>query len=322
MRALILICLIFAFFTISDSAQKRPKTSDQTLKTNALSEVTTEIPKLTARKIVNASGEIERYENFPTAVSRRRNIDVWLPPGYGETTGARYAVLYMHDGQNLFDSDTAASGVEWGIDEVLARLIKEKKTRPTIIVGIWNTVYRFTEYAPQKAADLIVRRNIQPSRLVQPPEGESDKYLRFFVSELKPFIDANYRTETDAANTFIMGSSMGGLMSLYAISEYPNVFGGAGSISTHFPLGDGIINDYLEKFLPPPKNHKIYFDYGTRGLDADYEPFQKRADEVMRAKKYRRGKNWLTLKFDDGDHDEKSWAKRVEIPLTFLLKEK
>ena len=116
-----------------------------------------------------------------------------------------------------------------------------------------------------------------------------------------------------------MGSSMGGLMSLYAIGEYPDIFGGAGCLSTHYPLGSGVMLEYMKKYLPSPKNHKIYFDYGTKGLDAQYEPYQTKADELMRKKRYKQGKNWITRKFVSDDHSEKSWRKRVDIPLTFFL---
>ena len=92
----------------------------------------------------------------------------------------------------------------------------------------------------------------------------SDHYLRFIVEELKPYVDAHYRTLPDQHNTFIMGSSMGGLISLYAMCEYPHVFGGAGCVSTHFPIGRGIALKYMQDNLPDPKTHKFYFDYGTR----------------------------------------------------------
>jgi predicted alpha/beta superfamily hydrolase len=113
---------------------------------------------------------------------------------------------------------------------------------------------------------------------------------------------------------------MGGLMALYAISEYPDVFGGAGCVSTQFPLGDGVILGYMKKFLPAPKTHKIYFDYGTESLDAQYEPFQKQADLIMKKKGYKQDKNWVTRKFPGEGHNESSWRKRIDIPLTFLLK--
>lgn len=269
----------------------------------------------------NITGKLLRYVDFPTKISLSRNVDVWLPPGYDQNTKKRYAVLYMHDGQNLFDPKESPSGVEWGVDETLTRLIAEKKVRETIVVGIWNTPYRVTEYAPQKAADLVTRKNIKSSALIKSPEGESDKYLRFITSELKPFVDKHFRTKKDRKDTFIMGSSMGGLMSLYAVAEYPGVFGGAGCVSTHFPLGGGVMLEYMRRFLPTAKTHRIYFDYGTESLDADYEKYQLQADEIMKSKGYEKDVNWTTRKFDGADHTEKSWAKRIDQPLVFLLRE-
>lgn len=274
----------------------------------------------TPRKIVGEgiTNGFYRYENFASKFADARNIDVWLPADYSKNK--KYAVLYMHDGQNLFNPKEAFGGVDWNIDETLQRLISEGKARDAIVVGIWNTPKRVVEYAPHKAYDLVNRKNIKESDLVKTEEALSDKYLKFVVYELKPFIDANYSTKTDRSNTFIMGSSMGGLMSLYAISEYPEIFGGAACVSTHFPLGEGVMLEYMKKFLPSPKNHKIYFDYGTETLDSAYEPFQRKADETMKNKGYKKVKNWLTLKFEGEEHSEKSWRKRAAIPLEFLLK--
>jgi hypothetical protein len=112
---------------------------------------------------------------------------------------------------------------------------------------------------------------------------------------------------------------MGGLISAYAISEYPKVFGGAGCLSTHWPAGDGAVIDYLKKSLPDPKTHKFYFDFGTETLDAQYEPYQLRANAVMKQSGYVEGDNWITKKFVGDDHSERSWSKRVDVPLQFLL---
>ena len=263
------------------------------------------------------TGKLFRYQKFRSKLVEARNVDVWLPPGYSKNK--RYAVVYMHDGQNLFNPKESYIGVDWGIDEALTRLISEEKAREAIVVGIWNTPKRIAEYAPQKAYDLVNRRKIKQSSLARAEASLSDKYLKFIVTELKPFIDKNYSTRADRDNTFIMGSSMGGLISLYAVSEYPQVFGGAGCVSTHFPLSEGVMLEYMKKFLPSPKTHKIYFDYGTETLDATYEPFQKKADAIMKKKGYKQGKNWITRKFEGEEHSERSWRKRVHIPLEFLL---
>ena len=116
-----------------------------------------------------------------------------------------------------------------------------------------------------------------------------------------------------------MGSSMGGLISLYALTEYPAVFGGAACLSTHWPAGGGVMIDYLRSALPDPAGHRIYFDHGTATLDSLYPPFQRRADAVMRAAGYVEGRDWVTRVFAGAEHSERAWRVRVEQPLIFLL---
>lgn len=262
-------------------------------------------------------GGFWRYEKFPSKLVEARNVDVWLPADY--SSRKKYAVLYMHDGQNLFNPKESYGGVDWGIDETMTRLLAEKKIKDTVVVGIWNTPKRFQEYMPQKAFAMMSEEQRAEVRKFSKAESVfSDNYLRFIVTELKPFIDKTYSTKRDAGNTAVMGSSMGGLISLYAISEYPKIFGAAGCVSTHFPIGGGIVIDYMKTSLPSPGKHKIYFDYGTETLDSTYEPFQLRADEVMRVKGFTEV-NWLTKKFQGEEHSEKSWRKRVDTPIIFLL---
>ncbi len=153
-----------------------------------------------------------------------------------------------------------------------------------------------------------------------------DNYLKFIVEELKPEIDNAYSVFTDKENTFVMGSSMGGLMSMYAISEYPNVFGGAACVSTHWvgaaprednPLPEGIFK-YMEANLPKAGSHKLYFDYGNKTLDQHYPQYASRVDEILKAKGYSET-NSKNLFFEGTDHSESSWNKRLDQPLTFLL---
>lgn len=265
------------------------------------------------------TGTVKRHAAFASKLVEPRNVDVWLPPGYDREPKKRYAVLYMHDGQNLFDPATSYGGVDWGVDEVMTMLIAEGEVRETIVVGVWNSPKRFLEYMPQRAVpngDASALEGI-PAEMKGPIL--SDAYLKFLVHELKPFVDATYRTRTGRDDTFVMGSSMGGLISLYALCEYPKVFGGAGCVSTHWPAGDGIVVEYLKKFLPRPGSHKIYFDFGTETLDAKYEPYQMRADDVMRRAGYRENRDWMTRKFTGAEHSERSWRQRVDVPLIFLL---
>lgn len=263
------------------------------------------------------TGRLFRFESFPTELVIPRNVDVWLPPDYDPSQ--RYAVLYMHDGQNLFIPELSYTKIDWGVDETAARLMKEDKLKDFIVVGIWNTSNRAGDYMPAKALKYATQKQIDEAPEQIRNSLKSDEYLKFIVDELKPFIDRTYPTIPGRDSTFIMGSSMGGLISCYAIAEYPEVFGGAGCVSTHWPAGEGIMIDYLRNHLPDPKDHRIYFDFGTEALDAQYEPYQKKMDEVMSSNGYKAGSNWMTRKFEGADHSEKAWRARLDIPLKFLL---
>lgn len=286
------------------------------------------VPPLCAETPARASaarpgvtGDVRRHERFGSKFVDARNVDVWLPPGYEQKRSRRYPVVYMHDGQMLFDATKTWNRLEWGVDETMTRLVGEGRIREAIVVGVWNTPKRFYEYMPRKAvAGAVVRMGVEGIPDVRADQIVSDDYLKFLANELKPFVDATYRTLPGRENTFVMGSSMGGLISAYAVSEYPNVFGGAGCISTHWPAGDGAVIDYLSQHLPDPRTHKFYFDYGTETLDAGYEPYQRKMDAVMRRAGYREGRNWLTRKFAGAEHSERAWAARVDVPLRFFLR--
>ena len=285
------------------------------------------VPQVSAGRIVDLGVLGSRF-------SDPRRVVVWLPAGYSATT-APSAVLYMHDGQNLFDKATAGYGMEWGIDETLDRLIRERKVRPTIVVGIWNTPKRLREYVPSKAFDRLPPQYMDRVRGLYGGAPLSDNYLRFIVRELKPLIDRRFNVARGRADTVIMGSSMGALISLYAIDEYPQVFGAAGMMSTHWPLfqpepgkplSDADVDTvarafeaYLRTDLASPASHRLYFDHGSETLDAHYAGYQQRVDTVLAAEGYRQGRNILSREFPGQAHNELSWASRVEVPLRFLL---
>jgi enterochelin esterase-like enzyme len=286
----------------------------------------------TAQEYRVTSGKLHRIENFKSAFVDDRNIDVWLPDNYSENE--QYAVLYMQDGQMLFDAEKSWNKQSWEVDETMGNLLVENKIKKCIVVGIWNTNKRHPEYFPEKAfTDLsndekekISQILVNKGRIKDNFIPISDSYLKFIVKELKPYIDQNFSTKTDSANTFISGSSMGGLISLYAICEYPNIFGGAACLSTHwtgiYQLEDNpipaILFNYFKKHLPDPKTHRIYFDYGNQTLDALYPTIQKQMDIIMKKKGFD-ASNWETLFFNGEEHSEKAWATRLKFPLTFLL---
>ena len=269
---------------------------------------------------MSLTGTLERYENFYSKQVAFRNVDVWLPPGYEYESDRRHAVLYMHDGQNLFDDSISYGSLSWGIEQAMTHLLEEGRIRSTIVAGIWNSGIRWREYMPQKPYESSAfNRHRKDFHKTTGGPSISDLYLKFLVEELKPFIDGQYNTLPDPANTFVMGSSMGGLISLYAISEYPHIFGGAGCISTHWPIGGMALVDKMARSLPDPVSHRLYFDFGTETLDRIYEPFQHRMDDHLRQAGYIEGQNWVTRKFEGAEHSEHSWRERVEIPLSFLL---
>lgn len=265
-------------------------------------------------------GRLIRHPSFASSLVDPRHVDVWLPPGYDGDEEGRYPVLYMHDGQNLFDPETAYIGVSWGIDAAMNGLVAKGTAPWAIIVGIWNTENRMREYMPQKLDQSWTRPRVR-ARFVREYGGPplSDAYLRFLVTELKPFIDCTYRTLPGQERTFIMGSSMGGLISLYALCEFPAVFGGAACLSTHWPACSEALIGYLRVALPLPGQHRIYFDHGTETLDASYDLYQSQVDEVMRERGYEEGVGWITLKFAGAEHSERAWRERVYLPLQFLL---
>jgi predicted alpha/beta superfamily hydrolase len=278
-----------------------------------------------------AFGSIERIENFDTELVEPRNIDIWLPENFDKTKN--YSVVYMHDGQMLFDSSKTWNKTSWDADDTFGKLLKDEKIKDCIIVGIWNIPEkRYADYFPQRIIDSITEPTKSKILKLQiNGEPSADNYVKFIVTELKPFIDKNYPTKPEAENTFMIGSSMGGLISIYGLCEYPNTFGGVACLSIHSPLASfelidentdnevsSKFRDYLERNLPEANTKKIYFDYGNLTGDSFYKPYQSKIDKIMVSKGYS-STLWQTLFFEGESHTEISWAKRLSIPVLFLL---
>ena len=286
------------------------------------------IPKI---PIPPLEGSLVHYENFSSELVRSRPVDVWLPDGYDAESNDRYPVIYMHDGQMMFhhaDSSLAGMDVFWDVDKVITRLVGRGEIRPAIVVSVWMADWmsgaRGAEYMPQKAVteeawQAMRQANVKWTEKEGGNVLSSDNYLRFLVNELKPFIDKTYPTLAGRAETFMIGSSMGGLISAYAIAEYPDLFGGAACMSTDWTIGDGIVAQWFSNNWPIPGSNRIYFDYGTETMDAYYEPYQLQMDDVMRKYGYTDGEDWMTRRFEGADHSPKSWNARLHVPLKFLL---
>lgn len=277
-----------------------------------------------------ADGDLRVHVSFASEHVIPRTVSVWLPPGYDSTRAAGYPVLYMHDGQNLFRADSANFGVEWQVDETLADLVEAGAVPPTIVVGLHSTHRRTREYLPRtpfrRQPDSVQRalRNEVASES-DSVDLLSDAYLRFLVDEVKPFVDRHYNTRPGTANTYVAGSSMGGLISLYALAEYPDVFAGAAGLSTHWALARTrtdtafavAVRDYLDERLPALRSKRLYFDHGTRTLDSLYAPHQAIIDSFL-ARNFP-DDQWTSRVFDGAEHHERAWAARFDSVATFLL---
>ena len=279
------------------------------------------------------SGSIDRMAHFASQHVDARHVDIWRPPNFEalKAAGQRFNVIYMHDGQMLFDAQTTWNKQAWLVDKTITRLMQSGQIAPTLVVGVWNNgKYRHSEYFPQKHLQHLSpgpRQLLLENALQNKPQA--DAYLRFLVEELKPAIDQSYPTLKGSANTVTMGSSMGGLISIYAMNEYPHIFGGAAGLSTHW-IGGYEANShiplaayvYLRDHLAPPQGHKIYQDHGTTELDALYAPYQNFVNQIIRDKGYKdQGvqANFMTRVFEGTGHNEKAWAARLDIPVLFLL---
>jgi enterochelin esterase-like enzyme len=246
-----------------------------------------------------------------------RHVEIWLPPGYDNHVSTRYPVLYMHDGQNLFDPRIASTGVDWGVDEAVVRLVEHGVIPPVIVVGVWNSAARGQEYSPWHGA----------------PD-----YARFLIEELMPRVNAEFRTVSGPGHTAVMGSSMGGLLSFYLVTHHPETFGACGCVSTHLPLSEAVVARVLPDIVtadPPdetpyvirdireglraPPGARYWFDYGTRGLDATYGPTHQAVREWLLGQGLAEGSGFVVREYEGADHNEASWRARMDDVLTFLF---
>jgi Putative esterase/Starch binding domain len=246
-----------------------------------------------------------------------RHVEIWLPPGYDDAAATRYPVLYMHDGQNLFDPRIANTGVDWGVDEAVVRLANRRIIPPIIVVGVWSTAARFSEYSPWH---------------------DAPNYARFLIEELMPRVNAAFRTLTGPGNTAVMGSSMGGLLSFYLVTHHPEAFGACGCESTHFPLSEAMVAQFfpgvpvpatpdtipyiirdIRSGLKIPPGARYRFDYGSLGLDSAYTPSHEAVRRWLLGQGRVEGRDFVIRRYEGATHNEASWRARLEGPLTFMF---
>lgn len=248
----------------------------------------------------SVTGKLVVHERFESKhLPNPRNVSVWLPPGY-DSSGERYPVLFLHDGQNLFDAATSAFGVEWQADEIATKLIENKEIAPVIVVGIWNTAERITEYTVTK--DNQLQRG-----------GRGLEHIQWVADELKPFIDQTYRTRPEQESTWIGGSSLGGLISMHACLERPEVFGGCLSLSPSLGWDDESLFSILQSEDHWPSDVRLWFSMGTtEGRNSDSQAVNlsraRRLAELLARRKTSNAAFIRYCEFPEGTHDEKSWS--------------
>ncbi len=251
------------------------------------------------------TGTIRTHECFHSIhLEHDRTVIVYLPPGYEDDDVTRYPVLYMHDGQNVFDRATSF-GEEWQVDETAQAMITAGEIPPIIVVGIYNTgVHRIDEYAPTLRAD-------------NGGGGHADDYGLMLVTELKPFIDRTYRTLPSAANTAIGGSSLGGLLTMHLGLRFPTAFNRLAVLSPSVWWDDRVILrevEALDQRLPL----RIWLDAGTEEGPNVIEDARALRDTLV-AKGWTLGEDLSYFEAEGGGHNETSWGARVHDVLQFLF---
>ena len=251
------------------------------------------------------TGTVKYHRAIKGTGIQDRGLIVWLPPGYETDRNRRYPVLYMHDGQNVFDPVTSSFGVDWSIDETANDLIKKKSIDPIIVVGIYNTGDRMKEYTPG---------------------DKGTAYMDFIVKTVKPLIDSTYRTKPDRKNTIVGGSSAGGIISFMLAWEHPDIFSKAICMSPAFktPTSMGAGWDYAKVVATSTGKKKdvfFYIDNGGVGLESQLQPGVDEMITALKSKGYQEGKDFSVVIDPTAKHSEADWAKRFPNALKLVFKQ-
>ncbi len=276
------------------------------------------------------TGDVRYHRKFRSLnLGNERTLTVWLPPGYEGDPSARYPVLYMHDGQNLFDDATSFAG-EWHADETAAELIAQKRIVPIIIVGIENAgSARVDEYTPTRKpvrdSDATTQAMAQPAtHPVAMEGGNAEAYARFLIEEVKPFIDANYRTMPQREHTAVAGSSLGGLVSLYLGWKHGDVFGKVAAVSPSLWWDKQRMLIAFESDNAWMRREKIWFDMGTdegSGVNPQQNIRNTRELHAILARAGRHeGIDFVYQEYEGARHNEQAWSQRFDQILIFLFR--
>lgn len=285
-----------------------------------------------------SAGRVVTWPALDGGAAGPMTVWIWLPPGYGRVKGKHYPVLYMHDGQNLFDRKLTNFDQEWGIDEAIPRIAALGKLREWIVVGVQSPRSRYNVLFPAKLLPFLSPAFQQRVRQLDSgdPKGpfSSAAYLDFLVHMVKQRVDRSFRTLPGRTDTAVMGSSMGGLISFYAMAEYPDVFGQAACVSMHVALGSPTeknvdhallagevataFDQYLATSKMRPGHNRLYIDHGSKTLDGSYGPYTDALVPMFHRRGWADGPNFEFRTFTGAEHNETAWRERVDIPLSFL----
>lgn len=226
-----------------------------------------------------ATAELETHRDLNIPGLLKRRVDVWLPNAYHENSAQHFPVLYVQDGQMVFDQFHNQGG-GWKLHEAISKLAEKSLIAPPIVVAIPSTVNRKFEYLPGKALDYPGGKEAYQlkteGKVNQDQQNMSEQFINWLVDVVKPAIDQRYRTLPEMENTSLMGSSLGGMISLYLLCEFPNVFSKAACLSTHWPiLGEGMVA-YLNEELPEAGNHKLTLTMAARVSIGTMPPGKKK----------------------------------------------
>jgi predicted alpha/beta superfamily hydrolase len=251
-----------------------------------------------------SSGQLRKHEKFRSRFLRnQRDLIVYTPPGYAEQYLRHFPVLYLHDGQNLFDGATSfIPGMDWHVGHTADHFISVGSVEPLIIVGMYNTKARIREYTPTHVPKL--------------GGGRADRYAKFLTEEVKPFIEREYRTLSGPEKTGIGGSSLGGLVSLYLGLRLPEAFGKIAALSPSVWWNQGVMHRFAEAASVNPRP-AIWLDIGTREgprIVQDVEHFR----DVLLQKGWQLGRDLHYERVEGAEHNEAAWAQRVGPFLQFL----
>jgi predicted alpha/beta superfamily hydrolase len=277
------------------------------------------------------TGRLIEYERVPAAGLPDQRLTIWLPPGY-DASQARYPVVYMHDGHNLFDVTKSNFNKIWAADKAMRAAVASGKVEPHIIIGIWAPgVDRYRQYLPRSAFDAASGSLRAQMDTAANGEIVSDRYLDWIAGPLKAWVDSSFRTRPGRDDTAIVGSSMGGLMSCYAFLERPRVFGQAGCVSSHWPAVDprmvegesdavkALWDGWFAARLGKPDGRRVWMDHGTATLDAYYAPYQQVIDARFAAAGWQKGRDWESRVYEGAEHEENAWAARLPEIFGWLL---